>query len=58
MDRIFRSEDCCGHNNNNNNNNNDYYYYYYYYYYYLLQLDCQPVAVVIFMYTKHETGYY
>ena len=32
-------------NNNNNNNNNNYYYYYYYYY--LLQLGCNPVAVVM-----------
>ena len=46
MDRIFRSEDCCGNNNNNNNNN-----------IYELQLDCYPVAVIIFMYTKYEIGY-
>jgi len=32
----------------NNNNNNIY----------LLQLGCHPVAVVIYMYTKHEIGYY
>ena len=25
---------------------------------YLLQMGCYPVAVVIYMYTKHEIGYY
>ena len=25
---------------------------------YLLQLGCHPVAVVCYMYTKHEIGYY
>jgi hypothetical protein len=34
-------------NNNNNNNNNN-----------KLQLGCHPVAVVFYMYTKHEIGYY
>jgi len=36
---------CLSHVIYNNNNNN--YYYYYYYYYYLLQLGCNPVALVI-----------
>jgi len=35
-----------GYNNNNNNNNN------------LLQLGCNPVAVVILHVNKHEIGYY
>jgi len=38
----------CYFNNNNNNNNNIY----------LLQLGCQPVAVVILHVNKHEIGYY